>query len=106
MATTPDLRDLVYFDFDKAASLFSQLEQGLLREVQSSVEAAKDERNVRKYDLKLFKPEFGGIASEKTSRLESRVLHHDLLARVEDALFEHGMAVDINVASAESEVTA
>lgn len=102
---TPDLRDLVYFDFDKAASLFSQLEQGLLREVRSSVEAAKDERNVRKYDLKLFKPEFGGIASEKTSRLESRVLHHDLLARVEDALFEHGMAVDINVALAESEVT-
>ncbi len=106
MAATPDLRDLVYFDFDKAASLFSQLEQGLLREVRSSVEAAKDERNVRKYDLKLFKPEFGGIASEKTSRLESRVLHHDLLVRLEDGLFEHGMAVDINSVPAESELTA
>lgn len=106
MVTTPDLRDLVYFDFDKAASLFSQLERGLLQEVRSSVETAKDERNVRKYDLKLFKPEFGGIASEKTSQLESRVLHHDLLARVEDALFERGLAVDVNSTVAELELTA
>lgn len=100
------LRDLVYFDFDKAASIFSQVEGGLLREIQSGVEATKDERSVRKYDLMLFKPEFGGIATEKKSQLETRVLHHDLLIRIEKNLFELGVAVDLNIALNESDFTA
>lgn len=91
-----ELRDLLYFDFDKAASLFSQIEGGLVEKVESGSETSKDERNIRKYDVKLFKPEFGGIATEKTSRLESRVLHHDLLVRLEGHLFSQGYAVDLN----------
>jgi len=78
------LRDLIYFDFGKSMSLFSQVEGGLLKEITPGTESSKDERSVRKYDLKLFKPEFGGVAAEKTSQLESRVLHHDLLVRLED----------------------
>lgn len=47
----------------------------------------------------LFKPEFGGVATEKTSQIESKILHHDLLARTETALFDAGLAVDINEAA-------
>ncbi len=90
------LRDLIYFDFDKSASLFSQVEGGLLKEITSGSESSKDERNVRKYDLKLFKPEYGGIAAEKTSQLESRVLHHDLLVRLEEHIFNEKLCIDIN----------
>lgn len=106
MKDGPVLRDLVYFDFEKAASIFSQVEGGLLHEVQSGIEAARDERNIRTYDLKLFKPEFGGIATEKTSQLESRILHHDLLVRIEKKLFELGVAVDLNTALKDSDFTA
>ncbi len=90
------IRDLIYFDFDRAASIYSQIGEGLLKEVQSQVETSADQRNVRKYDLKLFKPEFGGIASEKTSQIESKIVHHDVLARIEEALFGADMAVDVN----------
>lgn len=91
-----ELRDLIYFDFEKASSLFSQLERGLIREIQAGREESTDERNIRSYDLKLFKPEFGGIATEKKSQLETRVIHHDLLDRIETALFSQGFAVDLN----------
>jgi hypothetical protein len=96
MAAEVVLRDLLYFDFDKSASLFSQIESGLLKEITSGTESSKDQRNVRKYDLKLFKPEFGGVAAEKTSQLESRVLHHDLLDRIESYIFDNKLGIDIS----------
>jgi hypothetical protein len=64
--------------------------------MEDSVGGSKDQRNVRKYDLKLFKPEFGGVATEKTSRLESRVLHHDLLNRIESYIFDNKLGIDIS----------
>ena len=66
MADNISIRDLLYFDFEKAASLLSQLEGGLLEKISESHETSEDERNVRTYELlKLFKGEFGGIAIEK-----------------------------------------
>ena len=90
------IRDLIYFDFDKAASIFSQIDDGLPKETHTGSEEARDNRNIRKYDLKLFKPEFGGVAQEKTSIMESRVLHHNLLSRLEEELKDSGLLLDIN----------
>lgn len=95
MAT--ELRDILYFDFEKAASLISQTDGGLSRERTEQSETSSDQRNIRKYDLlKVFKSEFGGIEAEKRSTLETKVLHHDLLARLEDYLFESNYALDMN----------
>jgi hypothetical protein len=105
MAAELVLRDLLYFDFDKSASLFSQIEGGLLKEITSGAESSKDQRNIRKYDLKLFKPEFGGVAAEKTSQLESRVLHHDLLVRIESYIFENNLGIDISGAKIDQAVS-
>lgn len=91
-----DIRDLIYFDFERAASLLSQIEGGLLQETQAETETGKDERNIRKYDLKLFKPEFGGVSAEKQSVMTTRVLHHDLLGRLEAAIQESNAMVDVN----------
>lgn len=96
MESNPIIRDLIYFDFDKAASIYSQVEGGLIQQIQSGTEANKDDHNIRKYDFKLFNAEFGGIGAEKSSELISKVLHHDLLVRIEEALFQQGFAVDIN----------
>ena len=95
------IRDLLYLDFEKLASIFSQTSGGLLERTEDTVEEGQDTRNLRKYDLKFFKPEFGGILNERTSQVESRVLHHDLLVRVEDYLFDEGYAVDVNAVSSE-----
>lgn len=90
------VRDLIYLDFERLASIYSQLAGGLLGETRSESESSSDSRNVRKYDLKVFKPEFGGISAERSAQIESRVLHHDLLVRTEEALFAHDLAVDLN----------
>lgn len=98
----PEIRDLIYFDFDRAASLLSQVEGGLLQETQAGSESAKDQRNTRKYDLKFFKPEFEGVSEEKQSILTTRVLHHDLLGRLEEAVQGSDVFVDINEAFPDS----
>lgn len=90
------VRDLIYLDFERLASIYSQLAGGLLGETRSESESSSDSRNVRKYDLKVFKPEFGGISAERSAQIESRVLHHDLLVRTEEALFAEDLAVDLN----------
>jgi len=90
------VRDLIYLDFERLASIYSQLAGGLLGETRSESESSSDARNVRKYDLKVFKPEFGGISAERSAQIESRVLHHDLLVRTEEALFSDDLAVDLN----------
>lgn len=54
----------------------------------------------------MFKPEFGGIATERKSQIETRVIHHDLIDRVEAALFEQGFAVDLNDSVTSASLTA
>src|SRR3989339_419598 len=96
MSENLTVRDLIYFDFEKAASLYSQVEGGLIQETRSESEKTKEIHNLREYDLKVFKPEFGNISSENKSQIESRILHHDLLIKVEKMLFNNGFALDVN----------
>jgi hypothetical protein len=92
------LRDLLYLDADKAASIFSQIYGGLTRETQEQTEEARDRRRGLGIDLGLLKPEFASVTTERGSVIETRVLHHDLFRHVEDALFQLGVAVDLNQA--------
>jgi hypothetical protein len=97
MKSSSSLLDLLYFDFEKAASLLSQVEGGLPETVSETTESTDTKRNLRTYELlKLFKGEFGSTSSEKTSILESRLLHHDLLLRVEEALGKLRVIADLN----------
>jgi hypothetical protein len=106
MDQTLKLRDLIYFDFGKAASIFSQSEGGLIQDVKAATEGGHDKRFTRAYEFfKLFKAEFGDISTDKTSLVESRILHHDLLVRVEDALSELEALVDVNEQFSEHDVT-
>lgn len=93
-----NLRDLIYFDSDKAASILSQIEGGLLTESQESAEETNEQRRSARLGPKVFQPEFGTTRSERTSVLESKVLHHGLLTRLEQGLKDMGMLLDINEA--------
>ncbi len=96
MTTPGTLRDFIYFDVDKATSIFSQLSGGLITGIETRAEDAQDQRNIRKYDLKLFKPEFGGVQTSTQVQQESRILHHDLFSRIEGQLFNEGYALDVS----------
>lgn len=91
-----NIKDLIYFDFEKATSLFSQFEGGLLQQTQDATETKKDERNIRKYEIPFFKPEFGGVEEEKISQFNTKILHHDLLIRLEHLLFSANYGLDLN----------
>lgn len=90
------LRDFLYLDLPKLGSIYSQLTGGLVTGTELHEGSEKDQRNIRKYDLKVFKPEFGGVDKQVSSYTEQRVMHHDLANEVERLLFEEKYAVDLN----------
>jgi hypothetical protein len=90
------LRDFLYLDIDKISSIYSQLTGGLVTATEHTTGTEKDERNIRRYDLKLFTPEFGGSETKTLKLVETRVMHHDLFNRMEEALFKQGYALDVN----------
>lgn len=90
------LRDFLYFDLEKALSIISQLEDGLTTGIEEQREENNDERNIRKYDLKIFKPEFGGVKKYKSISLENKILHHSIFKRLESLLFDNNLALNIN----------
>lgn len=96
------MRDLIYFDVDKASSLISQLEGGLLREVQEQDGRSESGNLGLKASIQFLKAEIAAGDQATVSRVETRILHHDLLNRLEELLFDQGYATDVNEAIRES----
>jgi len=97
MDTDFTLRDLLYLDFDKAASIWSQFEEGLLERISVTEDTGKD----RAAGTKLG---FPGIAEanlgvdylQKRSTLQSKTLHHDVLNRIEKQLAVAKLVTDLS----------
>jgi hypothetical protein len=90
------MRDLIYLDVGKAASLLSQVEGGLLQEMRATDEASLDRKGGFSASIQILKAELGGTGSERTSRVETRILHHGLLNRLEEALAAEKLVVGVN----------
>jgi hypothetical protein len=91
------VRDLLYLDFEKAASIWSQLEGGL----RERISITEDEGGGRKAGVrfgipKIAEAELGVDYADKRSTLESKILHHDVLNRVESQLNEAGLVADLS----------
>jgi hypothetical protein len=97
------MRDLVYFDVEKAASILSQFEGGLLREIREAEDRISETRAGIKASIKILEADMGGCGSDRLSRIETRVVHHDLLRRIEEFLTANEAVVDLN-AQLDSEV--
>ncbi len=99
------LRDLLYLDFEKAASIWSQFEEGL----QERLSITEDTGTTRAAGAKVG---ISGIAGanlgvdylNKRSTLQSKTLHHNILNSVESRLTEAGLVTDLSesVSSEES----
>lgn len=85
------LRDLIYLDAGKAASIYSQLAGGLPGETQQVLETA----SVAKVAAGVFVPmaALGSNleSSERRGLTESSVMHHSLLVRVEEEIESRGL---------------
>ena len=86
------LRDLVYLDFDKAASIWSQCQQGLPDRMSVTEDSGQSTAAGTKFGLlSIAGANLGVDYLEKRSTLESRTLHHDVLNRVELHLADSGL---------------
>jgi hypothetical protein len=91
------IKDIIYFDFDKAASIYSQFHGGL----RESLSLAEDKTKGQILGAKLgitgiAEAKFGAEYNNATSIIESKVLHHDLLNMIEEELGKLGLIVDLN----------
>ena len=92
-----EIRDLVYLDFDKAASIWSQFEGGLRERISITEDDGKQQKAGVKFGIpKIAEANLGADYAQKRSALETKILHHDILNRVDDELSSHKLIFDIS----------
>ncbi|ADB15369.1 hypothetical protein Psta_0683 [Pirellula staleyi DSM 6068] len=91
-----DIRDLLYLDFEKAASIWSQFEGGLREKVSISDDVGRGQKAAVSFGIpKVAEANLGVDYTGKRSVLESKILHHDVLNSVDNALTDAGLVVDL-----------
>jgi hypothetical protein len=97
MAYDFKIRDLLYLDFDKAASIWSQFEEGLLERVSVTEDTGKDRAAGTKFGFPgIAEANLGVDYLEKRSTLRSKTLHHDVLNRIEQRLVKAKLVTDLS----------
>lgn len=92
-----EIRDLVYLDFEKASSIWSQFEGGLRESVTTSDDDSKGQKARVRFGIpKIAEANLGADYLQKRSTLETKVLHHDVLNRVDEELSNHDLVFDIS----------
>ncbi len=90
------IKDLIYFDVEKARSLISQLKGGLINEISRAFEDETELDSGVGFDLKVIKGNVGGKDKEKKIRTEKIEIYHELLNELEKELNNHSLLTDIN----------
>jgi len=90
------LRDLIYFDFDKAMSIWSQFEGGRLEQVSTVSEESEGVNAGASAGIaNLLQVNLGAQSSGRNLKEETKVVHHDLLAKVEALLSDATLLADL-----------
>ncbi|POY39647.1 hypothetical protein C3L50_10835 [Flavobacterium alvei] len=90
------IRDLIYFDYDKAKSLHSQLSGGLLQEITRAIENENNINNELGFDIKIIKAKTGEGEKERIIKTERVELYHELLNEIESNLTSKNILKDLN----------
>ncbi|MGI8891924.1 MAG: DUF6414 family protein [Bacteroidia bacterium] len=90
------IKDLIYFDYEKAKSLNSQLSGGVINELTRAIEEEGGLSSEIGFDIKVLKGSIGENNKEKSIRTERIELFHELLNEVEKSLFENKVLKDLN----------
>lgn len=90
------IKDLIYFDYDKAKSLNSQLNGGLLKQLTKTIEEESGANGEVGIDIKVFKAKVGNNDKDKEIRTETIEIYHELLNQIESSLDKNNILVDLN----------
>ena len=90
------IKDLIYFDYDKAKSLNSQLSGGLISEITRAIEDEGGSSSDFGFDIKLIKGKIAASDTERTIRTEKIELYHELLNEIEKKLSKNKVLKDLN----------
>ena len=90
------LKDLIYFDFEKAKSLVSQLNDGLINEISRAIEDENEDNSEMGFDLKILKGNLGEKSKERSIKTEKISLYHEILNSIEHDLSEYGLLTNLN----------
>jgi len=97
MDNKKSVRDLIYFDTDKALSLWSQIQEGLLKEILVSEEESEKDRMDGSIGFpNIFRLNKQIEENKKASMLETIIIHHDLLNRLEKDLQTYNLIINVN----------
>lgn len=90
------IKDFIYFDYDKAKSLQSQLSGGLLSEITTAIENENGSDSELGFDIKIISGKTGVNDKEKTIKTEKVEIFHELLNDIETKLFESNTLKELN----------
>lgn len=90
------IKDLIYFDYDKAKSINSQINGGIISEITRAIENEGNIDSEIGVDVKIFKAKIGGGVKEKEFKTEKIELYHELLNEVENSLSKRNLLSDLN----------
>jgi len=96
------IKDLIYFDYEKAKSINSQLNGGLINEITKAIENEGNLDSEIGFDVKILRGKISGGEKEKSLRTERIEIFHELLNNVETSLDENKILTDLNKAFDES----
>lgn len=91
------IKDLIYFDYDKAKSLNSQLTGGIISELTRAIENEGGLSSEIGFDIKILRSKIGGTNKERSIRTETIEIYHELLNQIEKALFDKEILTDLNL---------
>lgn len=101
----PKIRDLLYFDFEKASSIWSQLQWGQLERISVTAEESSETQIGGGLGIpKVAEANLHIGEGEKRTIIETRILHHDLLNRIENYLSSSGLIINLNDSFIDEEI--
>lgn len=104
--TTPKIRDFLYFDLDKASSILSQFEWGLIEQISiSQDETSSQEGSINAGLPQVVGFELGAGQQKKNAIFETKKLHHDILNRIESQLTQAKLVVDLTTEIDKGEIS-
>jgi len=91
------IKDLIYFDKEKALSIYSQLYEGITKELSKSESKQKGKKRRLGFNLfNIFKPSFERNKSEEYFESQLKEFHHNLLNIVERDLKNRDILLDFD----------
>lgn len=90
------IKDLIYFDIEKAKSLISQLNNGLINEISRAIEDESEDNVGIGFDVKIIKGNLRENNKEKIITTERLSVYHEILNTIEKELSKHNLLTSIN----------